>query len=332
MANFTVDDNDPQIHYSGGLWEVLRGSSQQYQGTVHSTWDFNATATFSFDGIGVRVYATIPSGTGTSVVDYSLDAGSSLRVWQTSGSAPVYGKEVFYSGLLPLRTHTLVMSNMGEDDDMDFELDRIVVELEGSSGASATSSSLSIASTQTPITTTTSSSSATSSKSSPVPKIVGSVIGALAFFCILVFVFFRYRRSERKAALSQQVDETPTPFYPQRQKSSPPSALPLTPYVPGASSATSEPEPSSNLTQSATASSQVSPPLVNVTTLGPNSLPQNRPMQLPSSSLPEKTPLDASQPFTAAIPSHPSAHSTIPSSFYQDIDDDRPPAYNPDPR
>ena len=67
------------------------------------------------------------------MVDYSLSHGSSLRVWQTSGSKPVYGKEVFYSGLLPLGNHTLVMSNMGEDNDMDFELDRIVVELQGSS-------------------------------------------------------------------------------------------------------------------------------------------------------------------------------------------------------
>jgi hypothetical protein len=87
-------------------------------------------------GTGVRVYATIPQGTGTGVVDYSLSPGSSLRVWQKSGSTAVYGKEVFYSGVLSLGTHTLVISNMGEDNDMDFELDRIVVELEGSSNTS----------------------------------------------------------------------------------------------------------------------------------------------------------------------------------------------------
>ena len=92
---------------------------------------------FIIKGTGVRVYATIPNGTGTSVVDYSLSRGSSLRVWQTSGSKPIYGKEVFYSGLLPLGDHTLVMSNMGEDNDMDFELDRIVVELQGSSSTGA---------------------------------------------------------------------------------------------------------------------------------------------------------------------------------------------------
>lgn len=91
---------------------------------------------FTTKGTGVRVYATIPQGTGTGVVDYSLSPGSSLRVWQKSGSTAVYGKEVFYSGVLPLGSHTLVMSNMGEDNDMDFELDRIVVELEGSSNTS----------------------------------------------------------------------------------------------------------------------------------------------------------------------------------------------------
>jgi hypothetical protein len=90
-----------------------------------------------FQGVGVRVYATIPSGKGTSTVAYGLTQGSSLMVWQPSGSTTIYGKEVFYSGVLPPGAHTLVMANMGEDNDMDFELDRIVVELGGSSSTSA---------------------------------------------------------------------------------------------------------------------------------------------------------------------------------------------------
>jgi hypothetical protein len=57
MATLTVDDNDPRIQYAGGLWEVLQGSSQQYDSTVHSTWDFNATATFSFNGLSYRLNA-----------------------------------------------------------------------------------------------------------------------------------------------------------------------------------------------------------------------------------------------------------------------------------
>ena len=68
---------------------------------------------------------------------YGLSQGSSLTVWQPSGPATIYGKEVFYSGVLPLGAHTLVMANMGEDNDMDFELDRIVVELGGSPSTSA---------------------------------------------------------------------------------------------------------------------------------------------------------------------------------------------------
>jgi len=136
-------------------------------------------------------------------------------------------------------------------------------------------------------------------------------------------------------AWSKQVNETPTPFYPQRQKSPPPSSQPLTPYgLSGISSATTEPEPSSNLTRSTSSPSQIPSPLATVTSFGPNPLSRNQPLQLPLPSLPEKSRLDSLQPLTVAIPSHPSVDPITPSSFYQHsaIDDDRPPSYQPDSR
>jgi len=368
MATLTVDDNDPRIRYAGGLWEVLRGSSQQYQSTVHSTWDFNATATFSFNGVGVRVYATIPSGKGTSTVAYSLNQGSSLTVWQPSGSTTIYGKEVFYSGALPLGQHTLVMANMGEDNDMDFQLDRIVVELGGSSSTSTqaaitqtlTSSSSSSSSTnatssapdadsrsqapisssftQGPIANPTSSSSGpdstisgssgNSSPSSSVPKIVGSVIGAVALLlCILIFVLLRVKRSKRKRAWTGQIDETPTPFYSRRQIPPPHS--------------TSELAPINNLARSGTVSSTHLPTSsTNATFMGTDPFSRDRPSNLPRPSLPslpEKYPLDSPQPsLTVTTPPSRSVNPTTPSLFYQasipTTDDDRPPSYHPDSR
>jgi hypothetical protein len=136
-------------------------------------------------------------------------------------------------------------------------------------------------------------------------------------------------------AWSEQVNKTPTPFYSQRKKSSPPSSQPLTPYgLSGISRATTEPEPSSNLTRATSAFSPIPPPLVTVTSMGPNPLSRNQPLQLPLPSLPEKSRLDSLQPSTVAIPPHPSVDHTTPSSFYQDsaIVDDRPPSYQPDSR
>jgi len=378
MATLTVDDNDPRIQYAGGLWEVLRGSSQQYRSTVHSTWDFNATATFSFNGVGVRVYATIPSGKGTSTVAYSLSQGSSLTVWQPSGSTTMYGREVFYSGALPLGQHTLVMANMGEDNDMDFQLDRIVVELGGSGSSSTssqaattqtlTSSSSSSSATQmanatssapdagsasrapisssllssftqgAPITNPTSSSSGpdstlsgssgTSTPSSSVPKIVGSVIGAVALLLfILFFILLRVKQSKRKRAWSKQIDETPTPFYPRQQ------IPPL--------HATSELAPTNNLTRSGTLfSTHLPTSSTNATFMGTDPFSRDGPSDLPLPSLlapPEKSPLDLPQP-SLAIATSPSrsVNPTTPSSFYPasipTTDDDRPPSYHPESR
>lgn len=182
---------------------------------------------------------------------------------------------------------------------------------------------------------------------------MGSVIGVLALLCILSFVLFRIRQSRRKGGQcpalkfhepsiynlkspwSKQADETPVPFYPQRQKSLPPLSQPLTPYgLNGILSVTSESEPSSNLTRSTSAPSQIPPPLINVTSMGPDPLSRNRPLHLPLPSLPEKSRLDSPQPLTVAIPSHPSVDPITPSSFSQNsaIDDDRPPSYQPDSR
>ncbi|KDR67819.1 hypothetical protein GALMADRAFT_1063427 [Galerina marginata CBS 339.88] len=141
-TTLTIDDNDARISYTGGKWDTIRGSSDQWESTVHSTWDFSATAKLSFTGTGVRVYGTVPAGRGTSAVDFSLNDNTAVRIWTDSGRRPTYGKEFFYSGLLPLGTHTVTMSNKGEDHDMDFQLDRIVVEMALPSSSPTTRSSV----------------------------------------------------------------------------------------------------------------------------------------------------------------------------------------------
>ncbi|KAF4620968.1 hypothetical protein D9613_000127 [Agrocybe pediades] len=221
--SLVIDDNDIRVKYTGN-WEVVKDSKQWLE-TSHSTWDFDASASISFNGTGVRVYGTVPIGTGTSVTDYSLShssksssspAGtSSIRVWQKSGKEPIYSKEFWYSGPLEYGQYSLTIKNKGEDNDQDFQLDRFVIETgEGnasspSSSTQSSSSSLSGSLTQEtglPSAGSTEGngtvlSSTETSKSSIVPKVVGPIVAvAVVAILLLCWLLFRRRKAHKTAA------------------------------------------------------------------------------------------------------------------------------------
>ncbi|KAJ3510959.1 hypothetical protein NLJ89_g4382 [Agrocybe chaxingu] len=158
MSTLTIDDNDARIQYTGREWEVYNTPSNQYQSTAHATWGFDDRAVLTFEGVGVKVYGTLPPGTGTAAVDFSLDGRSGVRVWKPSQrSQYVFNELWFDSGVLSAGSHTITMANKGEDNDMDFRLDRVVVELVASAAPAPTT------------TTTNNPPATTTSQGSPAP-------------------------------------------------------------------------------------------------------------------------------------------------------------------
>ncbi|KAF9526895.1 hypothetical protein CPB83DRAFT_444695 [Crepidotus variabilis] len=124
-----IDDNDTRVTYAGGLWEALRDSSQQYQSTVHSTWDYDASATVTFSGTGITVFATVPAGVGKTVTTfYILDGKTSITKWNDGQNSAQYNQVLYDSGPLSAGSHTLIIKNRGEDNDLDFRLDKLVIQ------------------------------------------------------------------------------------------------------------------------------------------------------------------------------------------------------------
>ncbi|KAF6746644.1 hypothetical protein DFP72DRAFT_1152069 [Ephemerocybe angulata] len=120
MSKVVVDDTNSNVKYSG-YWE----SSYEYGATVHSTWDWNSKATFSFRGTNVIVYGTIPQGNGETVpIAFSLDGGTAVTRSKTSGSKAVTNQVWYDSGTIADADHTISIIYRSEVD-MAFQLDRI---------------------------------------------------------------------------------------------------------------------------------------------------------------------------------------------------------------
>ncbi|CAA7260814.1 unnamed protein product [Cyclocybe aegerita] len=154
----TEEEKEEYLHL------MRKSELNQYQSTAHATWGYDDRAVLTFEGVGVKVYGTLPPGTGTAAVDFSLDGRSGLRVWKPSQrSQYVFNELWFDSGVLSAGTHTITMANKGEDNDMDFRLDRVVVELVAPSASSTTTPN-------NPPATTTPQAQGSSSTTAPLPS------------------------------------------------------------------------------------------------------------------------------------------------------------------
>ncbi|KAF8970334.1 hypothetical protein BDZ97DRAFT_88130 [Flammula alnicola] len=123
-ANLPVDDGDSNFSYSPqAAWQVLTGSSRQRGSAVHSTNTNGATVSFRFQGQGLMIYDTVPSGGGDVIVDVALDGGTPTRVTRTSGSASVFNDVLYQSSVLPFAIHTIVITNRGQSTDASFQFD-----------------------------------------------------------------------------------------------------------------------------------------------------------------------------------------------------------------
>ncbi|KAF9057000.1 hypothetical protein BJ165DRAFT_1520420 [Panaeolus papilionaceus] len=129
MGVLIVDDSDPNVIYSGE-WQSLLGSTRQWDGTVHTTFQTGASASVSFQATTVTVIATIPPGSGQqALVDIQLDSMEPVRVTMTSSAAAVYADAIWISpGILSEEVHTITLTNRGGGNDLDFSFDRLKLE------------------------------------------------------------------------------------------------------------------------------------------------------------------------------------------------------------
>ncbi|KAJ3520591.1 hypothetical protein NMY22_g12689 [Coprinellus aureogranulatus] len=222
MSKTTVDDTSSSIKYTG-YWETGKDGNS----TVHSAWDPNSEAIFSFKGTHVAVYGIIPDGDGEVVrVDFSIDSGAAVPQTRRSGERKVMNELWWESDALPDGDHTLVMTYLpAAGVDMDFRLDFIEYTPSGAaSDSTPPAQSSATASTATTVTTATqfllpssgSSSgeaSGSSRSSTPVGAIVGGVIGGMLFLVLLALVFVLLRRRRRRAQAAIAAEGTPvSPF------------------------------------------------------------------------------------------------------------------------
>ncbi|CAA7257398.1 unnamed protein product [Cyclocybe aegerita] len=125
-----VDDNVlPNFKYSGN-WEYLSGSTRQWEGGIHSTFQNGATVSFRFRGSGFRVQGTIPGGSGNVLYEIITDGVSSGILTQAGSSANVYDAQFYAVSAPGLRdfVHTVVIANRGSQSNLDLRFDRVVLE------------------------------------------------------------------------------------------------------------------------------------------------------------------------------------------------------------
>ncbi|KAF6741480.1 hypothetical protein DFP72DRAFT_265746 [Ephemerocybe angulata] len=117
MPNWVVaDDSSSYIAYSGS-W------ARQWESAVHSTSQSGASATFRFRGTGIKVYGTIPSGSGVLRSQFVVDGGSPTTVERQAGANPAYNEVLLDLSSLAAIDHSVTITNLGGG--ADFQLDRI---------------------------------------------------------------------------------------------------------------------------------------------------------------------------------------------------------------
>ncbi|KAF9557033.1 hypothetical protein CPC08DRAFT_752160 [Agrocybe pediades] len=109
-----IDDTDTEhIDYSVGWQVVTDGSSRQWESSIHYTTQPGATATFRFSGYQVWIVATTSSGSGSNLLDVSIDGGPAVSISQQSNGSAQYNVQYFQSDVLPDMAHQLVITNRG---------------------------------------------------------------------------------------------------------------------------------------------------------------------------------------------------------------------------
>lgn len=123
-TNFTFDDTDTRITYSGNNdWSPQSSSISAdlyHNGTFHETTKNQAQATISFEGNAAYIFGGTSKDNGAySVV---VDDGTAVKLNGTSNSQTNFQVLLYYTGTLSSGKHTVVLTNLqdGLALDLDF--------------------------------------------------------------------------------------------------------------------------------------------------------------------------------------------------------------------
>ncbi|KAF8153254.1 hypothetical protein B0H34DRAFT_800478 [Crassisporium funariophilum] len=208
MNNFTIDDRDQSISYSVGQW-VQKGMAKEFKSSTTETWTAGATAQLSFYGTNISVWGTIGIKGPAAESMYSIDQGVPATFTGTQiPKTTQYQQQFFQSEQLSLTNHTLIITNLIDDDEL--YLDYILVGLPGPSASQTVSTAASVTPSSSSVMPLPSLPSVSGERgvtgsisSSDVGMIVGAVIGEIVFLLLAIFVLRKRYRSKEPAIIGQ---------------------------------------------------------------------------------------------------------------------------------
>ncbi|THU81181.1 hypothetical protein K435DRAFT_873610 [Dendrothele bispora CBS 962.96] len=114
-----LDDTDSRIAYQGTWW--IGGRQAEYNGTTHGLKDTSdSSASLRFNGIQVKVVATLDAGNSTNpnpIADIHLDGNLALRYAPNLSSSIQFQQSIFSSSILNEGDHMLSISSEIDTDD-----------------------------------------------------------------------------------------------------------------------------------------------------------------------------------------------------------------------
>ncbi|KAJ7510761.1 hypothetical protein B0H11DRAFT_1845481 [Mycena galericulata] len=124
-----VDDQDPGILFSPGWAPTTAAIAFEYGGTITGPGPQGSTASDSFNGTSISVFARIAINTQnkSTTIDFVLDSGPVSSVVITSNSTEHFHHKLFASPTLPTGAHTLHIT-LAEITSSDVFLDYFIYE------------------------------------------------------------------------------------------------------------------------------------------------------------------------------------------------------------
>ena len=153
------------------------------------------------------MWGTNAAGTGTSLVEVSIDGGEQTTLSHTSNGTAVYNVLYYNSSIIPDTLHQLTVTNRGSPQTgyTFFLLDRFEFETDRDVPIYPTSSTQTLTATSSVSTLPESSTSTSDVRSrSYLGAIAGSVIGVLAFL-VLVLSYLLWRRMRKSSQVGSKI-------------------------------------------------------------------------------------------------------------------------------
>ena len=103
------DDGDPMIEYDGN-WTVVNNGQDAYLGGYHQSTAAGATATITFMGTQIVLYAESASTNGEASVTIDDGTAETATCWNNADYATIANQAVYRSPVLAYGEHTLVIT------------------------------------------------------------------------------------------------------------------------------------------------------------------------------------------------------------------------------